>query len=340
MKQKGGILMQAGKLRPEVLHHLVFSQLERRRPEVMVTAALGEDCAFLQLEGDLCVISTDPITGAAARAGWLAVHISCNDVAAGGADPVAVLLTILLPVGTPSSTVQTIVADAEEAAAEVNVEIVGGHTEFTAAVNQPVISTTVIGRTAAARPLTNSLIQPGDALVATKYVGLEGTSIVAWDFPQAIEAPGGEALLSAARELSQLISVVPEARLAVSRGVRSMHDATEGGVLGAIFEMAAGAELGFVVYEDQLVLHPATRLLAAEYGIDPLRLISSGTLLIATPDPQPLVADLVGAGIPASVVGKFEPGPERYLLRSDGSREAVQPPEGDELWRLIDILSR
>lgn len=326
--------MQVGKLTPAALQQLIFDRLGKRRPEVVLRGALGEDSAALDLGGDLCVISTDPITGAAKHAGWLAVHVSCNDVAANGAEPVAVLLTLLLPAGSDPALVQEIMNDAEKAAREVQVEIVGGHTELTAAVNQPVISTTVIGRVAAEHLATSSSIEPGDALVATKYVGLEGTAILACDFPAVTEPILGTALWEAACALQQQISVVPEARIAAACGVRAMHDATEGGVLGAAYEMAGASGLGFDIEESALTIHPATKLLAEHLQFDPLRLISSGTLLLATSEPEVLLAELRAQDIPASVIGHFHASSDKRLYKASGVSELINPPKSDELWRL------
>ena len=332
--------MQVGKLTPAALQQLIFNQLGQRRPEVVLRGAFGEDSAALNLGGDLCVISTDPITGAVKHAGWLAVHVSCNDVATNGAEPIAVLLTLLLPAGSDLRLVAEIMADAERAAQEVSVEIVGGHTELTEAVNQPVISTTVIGRVSAAQLATSCNIQPGDALIATKYVGLEGTAILAWDFPDKVEPVIGATLLEEARALKRLISIVPEARIAAAQGVRAMHDATEGGVLGAAYEMAGAANLGFVLDEGALIIHSATRLLAERLGFDPLRLISSGTLLLATSRPEALLKELHANDIPASVIGHFRLDSDKCLIRTDGSIESVDPPESDELWRLQAKLAK
>lgn len=326
--------MQVGKLTPAALQQLIFDRLSKRREEVLLRGALGEDSAALDLAGDLCIVSTDPITGASKHAGWLAIHVSCNDVAANGAEPVAALLTLLLPAGSDLSLVQEIMTDAERAAQEVSVEIVGGHTELTTAVNQPIISTTVIGRVSAESLATSASIQPGDALLATKYVGLEGTAILAWDYPHLTRSLLGEELWIAARELKQQISVVPEARIANRLGVKAMHDVTEGGVLGAAYEMAGAAGLGFDLKEANLLLHPATKLLAEHLQFDPLRLISSGTLLLATPQPEPLVAALQNRGIPVSVIGHFHSSDAKRLIRIDGSVEEVAPPASDELWRL------
>lgn len=329
--------MQAGKLSPENLQQSIFGQLRQRRPEVVLAAALGEDSAALNLAGELVVVSTDPITGADQHAGWLAVHVSCNDVASNGAEPVAILLTVLMPVGAELSAVEQIVCDAERAAEEVNAQIVGGHTEFTEAVNQPVISCTVIGRVPASRLAVSSHIMPGDRLVVSKFVGLEGTAIIACDYAALALPVLGERLLEEARQLAHQISVVPEARIAAKLGVRAMHDATEGGVLGAAYEMAAAAGLGFCLHRDRLPIHPATALMAAEFHIDPLRLISSGTLLMAASEPDRLINALDKQGIPAVSIGEFTANPAK-LLYQDGQAFPVAAPESDELWRFLQGL--
>lgn len=326
--------MQAGKLSPEALQQSIFSRLHQRRPEVVLAAALGEDSAALDLAGDLVVVSTDPITGAGKNAGWLAVHVSCNDVATNGAEPVAILLTVIMPLGAELEAVERIIADAERAAEEVNAQIVGGHTEFTAAVNQPVISTTVIGRVASGKLATSGQIQPGDALVVSKYIGLEGTAIIAWDHVDLALPLLGERLLGQAQDLSGKISIVPEAQIAAKLGVRAMHDATEGGVLGAAYEMAEAAGLGFCLHADQFPIHPATAILSKHFGLDPSRLISSGTLLMASTDSGRLISDLAKADISATVIGEFTANPAK-LLWTNGQMVPVAAPESDELWRWL-----
>lgn len=326
--------MQAGKLSPEALQQSIFSKLHQRRPEVVLAAALGEDSAALNLAGDLVVVSTDPITGAGKNAGWLAVHVSCNDVASNGAEPVAILLTVMMPVGAEIEALERIVCDAERAAKEVNAQIVGGHTEFTAAVNQPVISTTVIGRVAVGGLATSGQIQPGDALVVSKYIGLEGTAIIACDYADLVLPLLRDRLLGQAQALSSEISIVPEARIASRLGVRAMHDATEGGVLGAAYEMAAAAGLGFCLNADQFPIHPATEILSKHFGLDPLRLISSGTLLMASADPGQLISALSKADISATVIGEFTTDPAK-LLRTNGQTLPVAAPASDELWRFL-----
>lgn len=331
--------MNAGKLPPDDLRRQVLGNLGVRRPDVLVHAALGEDSAVLDFGDSVCVVSCDPITGAGERLGRLGVHVACNDVAANGAEPIGVLATILLPVGGPPDQAARIMADMHEAASAIGIEIVGGHTEITPAVTIPVLAMTAIGRAAKGGFLTSAGARPGDQLIATKWAGLEGTAILASDFPEAVRNILGPDLWADAVALGDQISVLPDARAAVAGGATALHDATEGGLLGAAWEMAEGAGLGLEISRDDVPVHPATEALAAALTFDPLRLISSGLLLIAAPPDNDLVERLKDAGIPAAVVGRFLADPERVLVRP-GERRLLAPPEGDELWRLIDLLTR
>ena len=138
--------MEIGKLPNDVLEKIIISNIKNKRKEVLVKAAVGEDNAIIDFGEEVCVMSTDPITGATKDIGKLAIHISCNDVASSGAEPIGVLLTILAPPGTSEEDIEKIMRDAGQASEEINIEIMGGHTEITDAVNRIIINTTVVGK--------------------------------------------------------------------------------------------------------------------------------------------------------------------------------------------------
>lgn len=318
--------MRLGKLSPDELRSVVFSKLTTERPEVVLAAALGEDSAALDLSSDLCVVSTDPITGASAEIGRLGVFVACNDVATNGAEPVGILITIFVPPQATLLDIGLVMDQATAAAAEVGVQIIGGHTEVTAAVNQMIISCTVIGRVARDKLLHNGRAKPGDALVLVRTAGLEGTAIIAWDHAELLQDVFTEQELLEARSFSRYLNIVPAARLARANGAVSMHDVTEGGVLGAAYEMAEAAGLGLEL--TSIPIDPLTLKLCRRFSLDPLRLISSGALLIATPSPNQVIKALVADGIPAQQIGSFLSHGANVTLMG----ENVHPPSGDELW--------
>jgi len=322
----------AGKLPPDLLVSHVLKYTGYHRPEVVSSAALGEDSAVIDLGGDMCVVSTDPITAASEEAGSLAVHVSCNDVAANGAEPVALLLTIMVPVGTTASWIRNLMEKVHQTASDLGVQIVGGHTEITPGLRSPILCGTVIGRASRQGVLKSGGAHVGDRLVMTRAAGIEGTSILASDYPEYSRAVLGSDGWQRACAMSAEISVVRHARSASRAGVTAMHDVTEGGILGAAFEMAAAAGCGVEVDAGSIPVRQETALLCASLGIDSLRLISSGCLLIAAPDAGRVTA-AVRADDPqaeCTEIGQFT-SREKTVTR-DGRSAILSPPSGDELW--------
>ena len=324
--------MKSGKLPSDVLEKRILSSFRFKREEVLVRSRVGEDCSVLDFGEYACVVSTDPITGASNEIGRLAVHISCNDVAANGVEPFGLLFTILAPEGTTLEVLQDIVRQAAEEAASLKVEIIGGHTEITPAVNRIVVSTTAIGRAAKDRVVTSSGAKPGDCIILTKWAGLEGTAIIAHDFEKRLRGRVDDALLESAQAMMGHISVVKEGMIAGETGATAMHDVTEGGVLGALWELAEASGVGLRIYRDKIPVRPETRAICEELGLNPLKLISSGCMLISCRDGQGMLEALNREGIPASIIGEVV---EEGRTLVDGEREVpIDPPESDELYKV------
>lgn len=325
----------AGKLPPSLLKSHVLIYTGKRRPEVLSAGALGEDSAIIDLGGDLCIVSCDPITAATRNAGGLAVHVSCNDVAANGAEPVAFLLTVLVPVGTEAAWIASLMSKVHETASELGVQVVGGHTEVTPGLSTPVLCGTVIGRAPRDRARRSGGASPGESLLMTRAAGIEGTAIIAADYPAYCSSVLGEHGLERALSMSTEISVVRHALAASGAGATAMHDVTEGGILGAAYEMAEAARCGVFIDASKIPVRRETSLLCEDLGIDPLRLISSGCLLIATPDPEAVTS--VVAGVECTTIGRFVSGPSTVIGR--GTRNLLEAPAGDELWAAKEKLA-
>ncbi len=279
------------------------------------------------------MLSSDPITAAGARAGWLGLHVACNDVAANGAAPVAVLLTILAPEGAPARAVAAVMRDAHRAARELGVEIVGGHTEVTPGLPRLLLALTAVGRVPRGRLLTSAGARPGDALILTKAAGLEGTAVLAHDLADTLRGRVPAAALRRARGFLREISVVPDALAAASAGATALHDVTEGGVLGAVHEMVTASGVGCVVRADAIPVRAETRAICAALGLDPLRLLGSGALLVATPDGAGLVDALAARGIPATVIGRARPRRRGRRRLTPAGPVRLGPVARDELYR-------
>ncbi len=329
--------MRVGKVPPDLLERLVYPHLGRR-PDVLVRARVGEDCAVVDFGEWVCVLTTDPITGASRHLGRLAVYVATNDLAATGAEPVALLMDVLLREGAEEEELRRLMEEAGRTAAELGVEIAGGHTEVTAGLQRTLVVTTAVGKARHGEFVTSGGARPGDALVVTKAAGLEGTAILASDFEPYFTRHLGPELVRRAQAFLDEVSVVREGRVAVRAGARAMHDATEGGVLAAAVEMACASGVGVEVYADRVPVRAETEAICGHVGVDPLGLVSSGTLLVATPDPDRTVAALEEAGVPAAVVGRFV---EDGCWRVSGCRrEPLRPYPTDELWRALERLER
>lgn len=327
--------MKVGKVPENVLKRSVLKQISNSRPEVILGAGVGEDCTALELsEDEVFVLSTDPITGTANDIGNLAIHITVNDLASAGAEPVGVMLTILLPEGTEEPELKQMMQRMDEACARADVQIMGGHTEVTRAVNQPVVSVSGVGKAKRGKLVSTAGVKPGDDIVVTKWIGIEGTSIIAKEKEKELSTRLPVHLIEEAKGFDSMLSVLPEARVAVGHGVHAMHDVTEGGIFGALWEMAEAGGVGLEIDLKKIPVKQETIEVCEFFGVNPYELISSGSMLMASEDGNGLVWKLKQAGIHAAVVGKATVGKDRVLLNGEEKR-FLEPPKADELYRAL-----
>lgn len=326
--------MKIGKLSGEMLEQLVLSTIEFRREDVLVHAGLGEDCAVIDFGDEVCLVTSDPITGALEGMGELAVHVACNDLAANGGTPVGVQVVLLLPEQTSLEQVHRIMEDIQHTAAHLGVEVVGGHTEITSKVVDPIVSITAIGRAPKGRYVTSKGAKVGDDILITKGVGIEATAILARDFghrlPFTIDA---EEIAGFTKQLS----VVAEGLVAAEHGVHAMHDITEGGLLGAVREICYASRVGAEIREADVAIPQLTKAICEHFELDPLKLLSSGSMLIVAPEGQALIKKLQAIAIPAFAVGKVTAGDHPVLIRTTGERVPIVSHVEDELWRFFNM---
>lgn len=327
--------MEIGKVPNDILKSIILGKLISSRSEILVRPGIGEDCCVVDFGEYSCVMSSDPITGAANEIGRLAVHITCNDVAACGVEPLGLLATILAPPGTQVEELEQIMEQLTSTAASINVDIMGGHTEITTAVTRFVIICTAVGKALKGKAVTTKGARPGDRLVVTKGVGLEGTAIIAFDREDELIGNIGAKLVNEAKSFMDSISVVKEGLIAAGFGVSAMHDVTEGGILGAVWELCEASDTGAEIYAEKIPVAASTRSICEFYGLDPFRLISSGCMLMAAPDGEGLVRLLEDNGIKAAVIGQVTSGAGKLLITGKG-KEHISPPEADELYKVIE----
>lgn len=325
--------MKTGKLTNEQLKKLIFDKLPQSRDEVVTGPGVGRDCALLDLGDGYTVCSADPITGTEKNIGRLCVHICTNDIAAEGAEPVGMMITMLIPPKATMEQVEQVVDDAIAACRQVGVALIGGHTEISTAVNRFVLSGVAIGRRSR---VERERIKVGDKLLMSKYAALEGTAIIAAERESELRKHLGDRLVEEALSLADQTSVVAEGRLGAKHSAKLMHDATEGGILGAAWEMADCAELSVRLELDKIPILESTKKICEYLSLDLYRLISSGVMLIAiSPEnAAALSAEMAERGIPVSEIGEFTEGGS--VVVSGGSERELVPPDTDELYKAVE----
>lgn len=326
--------MKIGKVSETVLKRSIFKQIHTKRDEVLLGAGVGEDCAAVKLSpGEIFVISTDPITGTVKDVGMLAIQITANDLASSGAEPVGVMLTVLLPEEIEEEDIREMMRQVEEACAHFHIQVMGGHTEVTRAVTQPVISVTGVGKVREDRLVSTAGAKPGQDILVTKWIGIEGTSIIAKEKEKELLERFSQAFVDTAKGFDQYLSVLPDSRIAVEHGVSAMHDVTEGGIYGALWEVAEASGIGLEIALKAIPIRQETIEICEYFELNPYYLISSGCMLMAADQGHDLVRKLEAAGIPAAVIGKATDGKARRIWNG-GEESYLERPKTDELYKI------
>ncbi|MEQ3347121.1 AIR synthase family protein [Peptoniphilus senegalensis] len=329
------LILEIGKLKTELLEKYIFNSLSSNRDEVVIRGGVGLDCAVMDFGGDLIVTSTDPITGATKNIGSLAINVSVNDVSCQCADPVGVLMTVLIPPSATIEELKEIIEDANATAKKLNVDIIGGHTEVTEAVNKILISTTVLGRVNRDVMPDIKKVKAGDVVAVSKNVAIEGTSIIANERDD-IEEVLNEEDIKFAKALSENISVLKESKLASKYGVKYMHDITEGGLYGALWETGVAVGHGLRVYYENIPLLDVTNKISKFYEIDPMKLISSGSMLMIFDKDKfkDFKEETEKFGIKVTDIGEVIEGKDTEVIAYDQIL-ILSEPSSDELYRVL-----
>jgi len=333
--------MSVGKIHPETLAKYVLSRIGVQDPKVIVGPSVGEDAAIIDLNGHVLVVHSDPITEASERIGWLAIHVVCNDIAVRGAKPKWVLPVIFLPEGCEEKLLDEITLQIDAAAKEVGVMVVGGHTERTPKLKRPLISMTAIGLTKKEKYITTKGAKVGDLVLMTKGAGIEGTYIISTDFKDnLIERGVNENTIDKASKYILEISVVKEALALAEIGVSSMHDPTEGGLIGGLAEISQASKVGIEIWEEKVIIRRETQEICSSLGVDPLKLMGSGSLIASfKPEKEKEIKSKLDAlKIPYSIIGEVIEGNEVIVHRKDGTVERISGFVIDEIARLWERL--
>jgi len=300
------------------------------------------DCAVVALDETCLVFKSDPITFATAEIGWYAVQVNANDVATTSAVPRWFILTALLPEGkTTTKTVESISQQVFDACRALGISVIGGHTEITYGLDRPILIGTMIGEVSREALITPRGASPGDRLLLTKGIPIEGTAILAREFSNRLKnvCTADEIQVASNFLYDPGISVVRDAQLAVQAGkVTAMHDPTEGGLVNALWELAEACGHTLVFNPEAVFIPPLSKKICEAFGIDPLRTIASGALLLTTisEDTGAICHALNAGGILCAEIGSVEVGPTRVLQTARQGRGLLPRPDRDEIARILD----
>lgn len=328
-----------GKIPSDYLDKIVFKFLGAKRNDVIYGPAKGEDAAILSTGCQLLAVHCDPVSGANEKIGWIAMNVATNDIATRGVKPCWALSCIMLPEESDEKLLMKICYEMSTAAKNLNVSIVGGHSEITPGLNHPLVIVFSIGVIEDREYITSSGAKPGSKIILTKSAGIEGTAILASDRKRILASRLGKEIIKKAMDYFNRLSVLDEAMIAVEfGGVQAMHDPTEGGIANGLYEIAEASKTGFKVYENKIKISYETLELCRFFGINPLKLISSGSLLIVAEQSKAtgISRRLRDRGIEATIIGEVLADKEsKIIVRNNGSVEPLSRPVSDELWTAL-----
>lgn len=334
--------LAVGKLDMEFLAALLEQYTRIDDERVVVGPRVGEDALVIEFGDHFLVAKTDPITFATDEIGWYAVNVNANDIATTGATCRWFLATLLLPEGqTTKQLVEDIFSQLSQACSSLGIALCGGHTEITYGLDRPIVVGHMLGEVERDALVTTAGMRVGDDLILTKGIAIEGTAIIAREKADVLGKKFSSEFIARCQGFlhDPGISVVADAHLATAQAcIHAMHDPTEGGVATGLRELALASDLGLVVDEARLNILPETALLCAEFCLDPLGLIASGSLLMAlAPEDSAGVGEaLRKAGIAASVIGKVVDRTEGLQLIRQDKPEPLPVFERDEITRLFE----
>ena len=343
--------MKLGKVSQNILKRSILKNITPRSKKVLMGAGVGNDYSAISLDnGGVIVISANPViidlNIDLRKAAYYAINRTVNDIAVSGGKADGILTDIIIPAAYSEVKIKEIIKGLDEVAGLLNIEILGGHTTSFQDIKRPIITVTGVGecnklqcsdatKLSDKRKAYKFIISAkfNQDLVVTKYIGLEGTSYIARKLEEKLLTRFTGDFVDKAKDFINYLSVVPEAAVAGRHGVTAMHNVSEGGIFGALWEMADGANIGFEVDLKKIPILQETVEICEFLGLNPYQLQSNGALLIAADNGYNLVRELDKNGIHAVVIGRTSKGIQRKLINDDEIR-FLDLPKPDEIYSI------
>ncbi len=336
---------EIGKISPEIFNELIFPRLGAKSKKVLVGPQHGVDVGIVEIGDKAVSLTCDPVFIVPEygweRAAWFAIHIIASDAVTCGLKPKFLSIDLNLPMEMTKEQLEIMWDAMHRECERLGISIICGHTARYENCHYPMVGgATIVGVGEKDEYVTPKMAKAGDKIIITKGPAIEATGIFATMFPRLIEKEFGLSFSQRAQQIFYKMSVIEDAMTAVSVGVReegitAMHDATECGLWGGLYELAQAASLGVRLEKEQIIVEDCVMEICSYFGIDPYTSISEGTLIIACREHKAgeVVAALSRKGIKSSIVGELtEPRMGMVLVR-DGRNEKLEHPIVDPFWK-------
>ena len=326
--------MRRGKISENVLKRSVLKKINTHRKEVINGADVGTDCAVLSFEeGYDIALSATPVMAPIEDISSYAIPMALNNIAVVGAEPVGVMLSVLLPEKTEEDELQQMMKRAQDICSACGADIIGGHTEVIPDIEEPIMTVTGVGKRNNMRKDSLQGVKANQDIVISKWIGLEGTVRLARERGEELCTRYPARMIEEAAAYDKYLSVIPEAATAMKSGVCGMHDVSRGGVFGALWELAQRAGVGLEIDLKKRPVKQETIEICEFFELNPYELLSGGCLIMTAGNGEALVAALERENIPATVVGRTTAGNDRVIYNEDEKRY-LDRPKTDQIYNI------
>jgi len=338
-------LPEIGKISPEIFNELIYPRLGAKSKNVIVGPQHGVDVAIVEIGDKAVALTTDPVFIVPEygweRAAWFAIHILASDAVTSGLKPKYLSIDLNLPMEMTKGQLEIVWDTMHRECLKLGIAVVCGHTARYENCHYPMVGgATVVCVGEKDEYVTPKMAKSGDKIIITKGPAIEATGIFATMFPKLLEKEFGSSFSEQAQEIFYKMSVVQDALTAVGVGVRdegvtAMHDATECGIWGGLYETAQAANLGMRVEKERIVVENCVTEICRYFGIDPYASISEGTLIIACREhkAEKVVKALFRRGIRSSIVGELTNPKHGMALIEKGREKKLEHPVVDPFWQ-------
>lgn len=331
-----GVDMKAGKISESILKRSVLKQLHREKSCVLTRPGVGADYASVEVEADEeIILAVNPVTRTRSHLGMTGVYEALNNVACSGAKPVGVMVSLLIPTSMNEQQMRELIQEIDRVCEREGATVLGGHTEVTRLVKEPLITLTGVGKVKKGARILSDGVRPGMDIIVSKWIALEGTAILATEKEQELLERYAQPFLHKAQLFREEISILPEAAVAAGSGVKAMHDVSEGGIFGALWELAQGSGVGLEIDLKKIPIRQETVEICEFFDINPYKLISGGCLLMAAEDGNEIVRQIISIGGHAAIIGKATDSNDRVIINED-ERRFLETTQTDELYKVME----